>query len=254
MTENRIELTDAIVKSATCPPGKTQAYLHDAKQPGLAVRLRAGGSRSFVYFSTRPGQKGSHRISIGPFPKIRTATARSRAASLAGKRADGVDLVAARREGKQAAKAAAKVAAKAKHATLGALVEAGGLYEADLTSRGVVNAATALSALRRNLLPDHRATDVARLTRLDVTTAMDKLTHAGKRGASADLRKRCYSFLEWAVGKGFAGHNVLAGMKLPKATRAERLGRKAKGRALSDLTTGEKLIKNHRFEIIEAAS
>jgi integrase len=98
----------------------------------------------------------------------------------------------------------------------------------------VVNAATALSAVRRHLLPAHATLDVASLTLIDVTSAMDKIAKAGKPGAAADLRKHASVFLNWAQAQGYVTHNVLAGFRQPKPTRAQRLARSAKGRALTD--------------------
>jgi integrase len=222
----RVELTDAIIRAAVCPEGRAQTYLRDAVQPGLAVRLRPSGAKTFVLEHTRPGMKGTARTTIGPFPRLKVQAARKQARILAGQHAGGADLIAERRAAKRAARATA--------ATLGALIAEGGEYETYLIGRSVVNWKTALSALRRNLAPDHKSTDLHHLTRRDVTNAMDKIEKTGKRGAAADLRKHAYSFFEWAVGRGFTSHNVLAGMRLPKQTRAERLNRKAKGRALTD--------------------
>jgi integrase len=225
-----IELTDAIIRDAELPPWKREAFLRDTKQPGLAVRIREGGTKTFQYCATRPGQKGTSRVTIGQYPRLNVAAARRQAAILAGQRAGGTDLITEKR----ATKAAARRAARAMRATLGTLIADGGPYEANLTARAVVNAATALSALRRNLLPGHRATNLHDLTRLDITSAMDKLANAGKAGAAADLRKHANTFLVWAQAQGHVEHNVLAGYRVPKQTRAQRLGRKAKQRALTD--------------------
>ena len=129
----------------------------------------------------------------------------------------------------------AKKAATSKRATLGSLIAEGGPYETDLRARQVVNWKTPLSALRRHLLPGHKNTDVRKLTRLDITTAMDKLTAEGRPGAAQDLRKHASTFLTWTTDtKGLTTHNVMTGYRKPKETRAQRLGRKSKGRALSD--------------------
>lgn len=226
-----LELTDAIVRSATLPLGKMQHYLRDTTQPGLAVRLRESGSRSFIYLSTRPGQKGSHKITIGPFPKIKTAAARKQAAILAGQRAAGADLTTQKR----AAKQAAIKAAKATSATVGALLEEGGVYEQSLRARDYKNVQTALSALRRNLLPAHKATDIRELSRQDVTEAMAALEAVGKPGAAQDLRRHASAFLTWTTDTmGLTSHNVMSGYRQPKETRMQRLSRKPKGRALAD--------------------
>ncbi|MDH2405302.1 Arm DNA-binding domain-containing protein [Bradyrhizobium sp. SSUT18] len=52
---NQLTLTDAVIRNATLPPGKAQHYLHDDKLPGLALRMRATGGRTWVYLFTKPG-------------------------------------------------------------------------------------------------------------------------------------------------------------------------------------------------------
>jgi hypothetical protein len=63
MTEptNQLTLTDAVIRNATVPSGKAQHYLHDDKLPGLALRMRATGGRTWVYLFTKPGMKGTQR-------------------------------------------------------------------------------------------------------------------------------------------------------------------------------------------------
>ena len=69
--------------------------------------------------------------------------------------------------------------------------------------------------------------------------AVDRIAKTGKRGAAKDLRKHTHTLLEWCVGEGYVEHNVLAGYRAPKETRAQRVGRRTKGRALTD----EEIIK-----------
>ena len=247
-TDDTVELTDKLMRDAVSPPGKTENFLRDSVQLGYAGRIRASGSKSLVYLFTRPGRKGTFKTTIGPWPKIKVAAGRKEAAKLAGQRAGGTDLVVAKREQKEAAQEAAKAAAKGKARTVGALISDASVtvkdddgrerkvspYEAALEARHYAKIQTALSALRRNLLPEHRSTDIRKLTRLDITIAMDKLVAAGKPGAAADLRKHAHTFLAWAERKGYASRNVLMGFRKEKATRAERLGKKRRGRALTD--------------------
>ena len=42
-------LTGGAIERLTCPAGKAQAFLRDAKAPGLRVRVTAAGSKSFVF-------------------------------------------------------------------------------------------------------------------------------------------------------------------------------------------------------------
>jgi hypothetical protein len=55
---NYLTLTDAVIRNTTMPTGKAQHYLHDDKLPGLALRMRASGGRTWVYLFTKPGVKG----------------------------------------------------------------------------------------------------------------------------------------------------------------------------------------------------
>jgi integrase len=102
-----------------------------------------------------------------------------------------------------------------------------------LTGRQVVNWKPAMSALRRGPKA-HVDLAIGELTRRQIMAAVDKIAKSGKRGAAKDLRKHAHTFLEWCVGEGYVEHNVLAGYRAPKETRAQRVGRRAKGRALTD--------------------
>lgn len=44
-----IDLTAGAIERLSCPPEKTQAFLRDAKAPGLRVRVTAAGAKSFVF-------------------------------------------------------------------------------------------------------------------------------------------------------------------------------------------------------------
>ena len=92
---------------------------------------------------------------------------------------------------------------------------------------------TILSTLRRGLQPFLKR-EIDTLTRADFVRRIDAVENAGKPGAAAELRKHCRSLLEWAVSRGLAPFNVMAGLRMPRASRAERLEDVGKGRALSD--------------------
>jgi integrase len=106
-------------------------------------------------------------------------------------------------------------------------------FERALSRRKIVNAKTAMSALRRGLSP-YKAREIGTLTRADFVKRIDALEAAGLPGAASDLRKHSRSFLEWAVGQGLAPFNVMAGLRRPRASRAERLEGERTGRALTD--------------------
>ncbi|MET4115879.1 integrase [Bradyrhizobium sp. JR1.5] len=224
---NQLTLTDAVIRNATLPPGKAQHYLHDDKLPGLALRMRATGGRTWVYLFTKPGVRGTQRKTLGPWPKYNEKAARKAATIAAGEVFKGVDPNDAKREARR------QQAAEKQRTTLTTLIVEDGPYQASLTGRQVVNWKPAMSALRRGL-KQHAESAVGDLTRRQIMAAVDKIAKTGKRGAAKDLRKHTHTFLEWCVGEGYVDHNVLAGYREPKETRAQRILRRTKGRALSD--------------------
>src|SRR5436853_6260714 len=100
MTEpaNQLTLTDTVIRNATLPPGKSQHYLHDDKLPGLAIRMRATGGRTWVYLFTKPGVKGTQRKTLGAWPKFNEKAARQAAIIAASEVIKGVDPNDAKRE------------------------------------------------------------------------------------------------------------------------------------------------------------
>jgi len=224
---NQLTLTDAVIRNATLPLGKAQHYLHDDKLPDLALRMRATGGRTWVYLFTKPGVKGTQRKTLGAWPRYNEKAARKAATIAAGEVVKGVDPNETKREVRR------QQAAEKQRTTLAILIVEDGPYQTSLTGRQVVNWKPAMSALRRGL-KDHAESGVGDLTRRHIMAAVDKIAKTGKRGAAKDLRKHVHTFLEWCVSEGYVDHNVLAGYREPKETRAQRVGRRTKGRALTD--------------------
>ena len=227
VTTNYLRLTDAAIRAATLPSSKSQHYLHDTEQPGLAIRMRATGGRTWVYLFTRPGARGTQRKTLGAWPKFNEKAARQAATIAAGDVIRGSDPNEAKREAKR------QQLAERECTTLAKLIIEGGPYETSLTGRQVVNWKPAMSALRRGLKA-HADRAIGDLTRRQIMAAVDKVAKTGKRGAAKDLRKHAHTFFEWCVGEGYVEHNVVAGYRAPKETRAQRVGRRSKGRALTD--------------------
>lgn len=232
--QNRFELTDPAIRAFEIPKGKTQHYLHDTKEDGLALRLRDTGGKSWVYLYRKPGDTGTQKFTIGAWPQFKVKDARVAASIKRGEVAKDGDPVKAKREARAVKKATV---------TLGDLILRDGdqpsPYEQTLLDRKVVNVAVTMSALKRDEMTDHLKTNIKLLKRTDVTSAMAILTKVGKVGAAQDLRKHYRTFLEWCVNEGLTDHNVLAGYQQPKETRAQRVGKRGKGRSLAD----EEIIK-----------
>jgi integrase len=222
-----LKLTDAIAAGATVPAGKSEVAIYDTELPGLTLRVRASGGKSWVYLFTKPGIDGTQRKTLGAWPKFKEKDARAAAKIATGDLVRTGDPNAAKRE------ARAQQAAAKERVELGTLVAANGPYEMALKQRKIVNWQVALSALRRGLAP-YLDKDIKALTLRQTMVEVDKITAAGRRGAADDLRKHSHTFLAWCVSRGLVEHNVLLGYRKPKETRAEKIGRRSKGRVLTD--------------------
>jgi integrase len=217
------KLTETTIANATVPAGKPQAFLWDSQVTGFGVRLLAAGSKTF-WFQYRPsGGVSARMVRIGGWPAVALNDARKVARDLAGQVARGSDP-AAKRQAERAKR----------ESSLRALLAEGGPYQRELERRRIVAAKVVMSGLNRGLAK-LMSKDVASLTRQDSVSAISALEAAGKPGAAGELRKYCHTFLEWCVSSGRASHNVLAGLRRPKRSRAQRLAATANGgTALTD--------------------
>jgi integrase len=222
MTEN---LTKARVEkfvSAGPPPGKSEAILWDGVIVGLGVRGRAPGSASWVFqYRRKAAGRGepARKVTLGSWPTLTIDAARTAAQAMAGEIAlnkdPARDLRAERTRNRQIVSAALDS------------------YERALERRKIVNAKTVMSTLRRGFAPFMNR-EVDALTRANIVGLIEELENAGKPGAAIDLRSHSRAWLEWAVSRGLAPFNVLAGLRRPRSSRAERLGEESKGKALPD--------------------
>jgi integrase len=94
MTEKRI-FTKAFLDALAKDNGGARKVVHDAKQRGLIVELRAAGSLSFYLYKRIEGRPT--RIRLGRYPDMTIEQARTQAASLLGQVADGKNPQAERR-------------------------------------------------------------------------------------------------------------------------------------------------------------
>jgi Arm DNA-binding domain len=206
------------------PEGKTSDVLWAAAPKGLGLRLRQGGAASWIYVY-RPKGAGrsavSRTVTIGRQDSLSLKQAEAAAGALAGEVALKKDPATERR-----------VERAREKSELGLAL---GGFDASLRRRHIVNRLTIMSTLRRGLAP-LLTREIGTLERKELVALIDALDAAGKPGAAQDLRKHARSLLEWAVTKGLMRYNVLAGLRRPRASRAERLEDARKGRALSLMT------------------
>ncbi|AOJ87149.1 hypothetical protein WS87_10925 [Burkholderia sp. MSMB0856] len=94
--ETSFVFTEARLRALPLPAAGQRANYRDAKQPGLHLRVSAGGARTFSVF--RRVRNGSpERITIGRWPDITVDEARRQAAGLVAKLASAESPAAARR-------------------------------------------------------------------------------------------------------------------------------------------------------------
>jgi integrase len=207
---------------AGAPHAKAHVMLWDSAPVGLGLKIRASGSASWIYQFRPKGvgrSEAARTLTLGSWPSVTLDAARAAATAKAGEVALGKDPAAERRVERT----------RERRVVSRALDE----FELAIKRRRLVNAATIMSTLRRGLAP-LAMREIDALERADFVDRIDALEAAGKPGAATDLRKHSRSLLEWAVSKGLARFNVLAGLRRPRASRAERLDDARKGRALSD--------------------
>jgi integrase len=218
MTET-IKLTQSRI-DALKPPATGEYAVHDTEVPGLTLRVRSTGAMAWL-LRYRVGGRGSQerRLTLGDARKVSIKDARDAARAAWGERARGADPLAERKE-----------TARRERAHLGACVDA---YVRDLERRGATSTGTIASLLRRELIaPLGAATDLATLDRVRIAARITAIAASGRAGAARDFRTRVSVFMNWSVSQGLIPHNPLAGLRLPRATRAEETV--VHGRALNE--------------------
>lgn len=221
MKGSRKTLTQAMIAAATCPPERFSQSLWDAKQPGLVVRIFPSGTKRY-YFSFRQsggGRSAPRRwLYLGDVATLTLKQAREAAGIKAGEVAKGGDPAVERREEKRRERAR--------------LVPALEGYQRSLVQRHVVKRNEVMSLLRRELLDPLGNIHLAEISRALLVKRIEAVKASGRPGAARELRTRAGVFLGWCVDQGLIPANPLAGWRLPRRTRAERI--ESKGRALED--------------------
>ena len=200
------KLTPQAVSALTLPEDKTDALYFDEDVPGLALRLRAGGSKTWT-FQYRIGTR-QRRLNIGAASALTPHEARKRAALLHAK----VKL------GQDPADEKTKAQARA-HETFGVKLPLFLARRARLRPRAFVEVERHLTvhAKRLHHLP------LAGVARRDVagvlTTVTDKLS-----GASANrVRSSLSAFFSWSIREGLLDTNPAAWTERREEAARDRL-------------------------------
>lgn len=209
-----MKLTMARIADLECPPGKRDRLVFDDEQKGLAVRVTAGGSKSYLVQFSFHGQK--RRLPLGSVAAISLKAARDAAQVALGQVARGIDPAAERAQ----AKAEAKRRAAESSLTLATLIDDWrALRLADKRER---YAQEAIRALRR-AFAKHLDEPAMALTRATVVRTMDALSRNGAdamASRTAAYGRACYS---WATKRGSVASNPFENLPAASVKKRERV-------------------------------
>ena len=205
----RMKFTDKMLKSLALEPGKKDRMVFDAECPGMAVRLTAAGTRSFVVQWTDPATKRKVREPLGVWGSITIEQARTAARARLGDVARGVDVAAERRRRKADDDAARAEAALSLDQLIG---DWGSLHLAHRRPRYAAEAARSL----RYAFAAHLLKPAARLTRPLVIDVLDGITKRGKMSTAASTLAYGRALFTWSRKRGKVAENPFT--DLPIAT------------------------------------
>jgi integrase len=190
-----MKLTATTVKTAKIERGKTEAIFFDDDLPGFGLRLRDGGSRSFIY---QYKQGAKHR---------RMALGRATPDTIGPARKTAEKLHARVRHGEDPASDKAEARAKAAHTFLAATQEYLGGKRAQLRPRTYPD-------LERHLLKHSKTLHELQLTkvsRADIATVIAAVSKNSGKVTANRVRTSLSGFFTWAMQQGVADTNPVIG-------------------------------------------
>lgn len=197
-----VNLTDRFIQGIV-GTGERQEF-QDAKVRGLVLRVAQSGDPktwSLVYRSPVNGKK--QRFTLGVYPSLTLADARTAAQLRIGEIAKGVDPVASKRE------------ARLQSMTVADLVEQ---YQTRQTV-GLRSAEAVQWRLGKYVVPVMGTTRLADWHRRDVTLMLDKLA-AGTPGSANRVFDDLRAMSKWAVRVGYLDLDPLAAIERPAEAKA----------------------------------
>jgi integrase len=206
-----MKLTTQSVKILAVPAGKSEGIFFDDDVPGFGVRVRDGGSRTYV-FQYKLGAK-QRRIAMGPVTALDIGKARNKAK----------DLYAAVRLGQDPAgeKSALRARAAETFEAVAALFLA---YQRDPNGGGLRPRSSLI--LERHLLGYAKALhgqQLAKIDRRDIATCIAAISQNSGKVTSNRVRSSISGFFAWAIRNGIAETNPVAGTRPADEATRERV-------------------------------
>jgi integrase len=208
-----MKLTQASIERLALPAGKREAIIFDDDVPGFGLRLRAGGSRTFIVQYALGGRQ--RRMTIGTPKILDAAKARQTARNLLAKVRLGHDPAAERTEAR----------VRASDEPLGAII---GRFlarqESRLRQRSYIDTRRYLERYWKPLHELH----VATISRATIAARLGKIANEHGPVSADRARGVLSSFFAWAIGEGLCDTNPVIG------TNKHFDGAKSRDRVLTD--------------------
>jgi integrase len=202
-----MKLTAASVRSAGIPPGKSEAIFFDEDVPGFGLRIREGGSRSFV-FQYKLGTK-QRRMALGTATALNFGVTRKTAEQLYARVKLGQDPASDKAEGRLRAAETFIVAANQFLDTLRTRYRPRAFKE---TERHLLKHARTLHELQ-----------LAKIDRRDIATVLVAVTNAVGAVTANRVRTSLSTFYGWALNRGLAETNPVIGTEKNEEQSRERV-------------------------------
>lgn len=205
-----VRFTDRWLQAASLTPAEGRAEYTDGLCPGLHLRVTSLGVRTFSVMFRLNGKLT--RKTLGRFPVVSLANARSSALDVMRKAQEGIDA----REHRSREETTL---------TYGELVDSYVDKHLKPNARSWRNVASGLRHARMNRFTKGR---VAEMKRRDIIAVIDEIVAEGKPQAAINHLRHLKMMFNWAAGRDMIANNPCDGVKSPGRT-TER------DRVLSDL-------------------
>jgi integrase len=211
-----IKLTAANVRTLTLPDGKSDYTFFDADVPGFGLRLRASGSRNWIFQYSIAGL--TRRMQLGAASAITVADARKTASKLHARTKLAEDPANDKNEARLAVAE-----------TFGAILDQFLEYQrARLRPKSFRATET---YLRKSAVSLHRM-QLTKISRRDIAAVLTPITASGHGPTANRLRTEISSLFVWAMEQGFVEANPTLGTKWNEENSRSRVLSSAELRAI----------------------
>jgi len=202
-----MKLTTTTVRSAELPAGKSEAIFFDDDVPGFGLRLRAQGSRTFV-FQYKIGTR-QRRMALGTATAVTIGDARKTAEKLYARVRLGEDPAADKAEARRQAGESFK-----------------SYVDQYLDALRERYRSRSFKEIERHLLkhakPLH-GMQLAKITRRDVAAVIVSVTNAAGGPTANRVRASVSTFFTWTMARGFAENNPVIGTEKNEEKSRDRV-------------------------------